>query len=108
MGVVDLVGGVMGAPRSDDGNVCIFTPAGHHLWRYSSARWMCGRLGDWASVFACFSRGYQGGAACHLLSTTTSLSCMVPRGINGQCVMMDTRREVALSGTAVALMAGTT
>jgi hypothetical protein len=61
-------------------------------------------LGGWSSVFVCFPRGDQGGAACHLACTTTRLDGMMQRSLCGRRVTMDARREVALSGVMVASM----
>jgi hypothetical protein len=79
---------------------------GHHLWRHSSAGRTCGRLGGWASVSAYVSRGDQGGAACHLPSTTTSPGSMVQRGTGDGRGMMDAHRAVAPSGIMTASTAG--
>jgi hypothetical protein len=50
-----------------------------------------------ASVSACFSCGDQGGAACHLPSTTMSPGGMVQRDTGDGRRMMDARRTVASS-----------
>ena len=95
----DLLDRMMAMPASSP-------PWGHHLWRHSSAGRTCERLGGWASVSTCFTRGDQGGAACHLPSTTTSLGGMVQRGLGDGRGMMDARRTVAPSGVMVASTAG--
>jgi hypothetical protein len=46
VGVVALVGGVMGADGSDDGDIYVFTPVGaSSLWRHSPVERTCGGLG---------------------------------------------------------------